>query len=207
MIVLGADTHKRSHTIAAVAAASGEVRGELTVAVGRRGFDALLRWARSLDGERVWALEDCRHVSGTFERFLLVRGERVVRVAARLTASERRTGRDRGKSDLIDALAVARAHSSGALGIDEPDPHRRGRALRLVERTEDRPDKRAPVADRLDADLDLAVAREPVERILNPRDRHERALRTPSRRNAHLVALETRAPCSDDPSASGWSSR
>jgi transposase len=33
----------------------------------------------------------------------------VVRVAARLTAGERRSGRDRGKSDRIDAIAVARA--------------------------------------------------------------------------------------------------
>ena len=43
MIVLGADTHKRSHSIAAVAAATGELLGELTVQVGARGFDALLR--------------------------------------------------------------------------------------------------------------------------------------------------------------------
>jgi hypothetical protein len=37
MIVLGADTHKRSHTIAAVAAATGELLGEKTVQVGDRG--------------------------------------------------------------------------------------------------------------------------------------------------------------------------
>ena len=49
MIVLGADTHKRSHTVAAVAAATGEWLGEQTVQVGARGFDALLRWARGLD--------------------------------------------------------------------------------------------------------------------------------------------------------------
>jgi hypothetical protein len=41
MIVLGADTHKRSHTIAAVAAVSGELLGEQTVQVGPRGFGAL----------------------------------------------------------------------------------------------------------------------------------------------------------------------
>ena len=76
MIVLGADTHKRSHTVAAVAAATGELLGEETVAVGARGFAALLGWARGLDGERVWALEDCRHVSGSLERFLIERGER-----------------------------------------------------------------------------------------------------------------------------------
>ena len=46
-------------------------------------------WARGLDGERVWALEDCRHVSGALERFLIARGERVVRVWTRLMAGTR----------------------------------------------------------------------------------------------------------------------
>ena len=109
MIVLGADTHKRSHTIAAVSATSGELMGERTVQVGVKGFDALVVWARGLDGERVWALEDCRHVSGSFERFLIERGERVLRVPTRLMAAARRGGRERGKSDSIDAIAVARA--------------------------------------------------------------------------------------------------
>ena len=109
MIVLGADTHKRSHTIAAVGATSGELLGEQTVPVGRRGFGALLVWARSLDGERVWALEDCRHVSGSLERFLIERGERVLRIPTHLTAKARRSARQRGKSDAIDALNVARA--------------------------------------------------------------------------------------------------
>jgi len=109
MMVLGADTHKRSHTIAAVAAVTGELRGEKTVAVGARGFGALLIWARGLDGERVWALEDCRHVAGSFERFLIARGERVLRVPTKLMADSRRAARTRGKSDSIDAVAVARA--------------------------------------------------------------------------------------------------
>ncbi len=109
MIVLGADMHKRSHTIAAIAAATAELRGDKTIGVGDDGFLALLDWARALDGERVWALEDCRHVSGSFERFLISSGERVVRVATKLMSDARRAGRDRGKSDLIDALAVARA--------------------------------------------------------------------------------------------------
>jgi transposase len=109
MIVLGADTHKRSHTIAAVAAGTGELRGEKTVPVGSRGFADLLVWARGLGGERVWALEDCRHVAGSFERFLIARGERVLRVPTRLMADARRGGRERGKFDRIDAIAVARA--------------------------------------------------------------------------------------------------
>ena len=109
MIVLGADTHKSSHTIAAVDGATGQVLGDKTVGVGARGFAALLIWARGLAGERVWALEDCRHVSGALERFLIARGERVVRVSTRLMAGTRRSSRERGKSDQIDAIAVARA--------------------------------------------------------------------------------------------------
>ena len=109
MIVLGADMHKSSHSIVAVDAATGQLMGEKTVAVAARGFGALVVWARGLAGERVWALEDCRHVSGALERFLISRGERVVRVSTRLMATSRRSARERGKSDRIDALAVARA--------------------------------------------------------------------------------------------------
>ena len=45
MIVLGADMHKRSHTIAAVGATTGELLSEKTVQVAVRGFGALLVWA------------------------------------------------------------------------------------------------------------------------------------------------------------------
>ena len=88
---------------------TGEMRGDKTINVGAAGFAAALDWGRSLGEQRTWALEDCRHVSGAFERFLLERGERVVRVTTKLMAQERRGARERGKSDLIDAIAVARA--------------------------------------------------------------------------------------------------
>jgi transposase len=64
--------------------------------------------ARELDDDRVWALEDCRHVSGSLERFLIERGERVLRIPTHLTANARKRARRRGKSDAIDALNVAR---------------------------------------------------------------------------------------------------
>ncbi|MGZ4411642.1 MAG: IS110 family RNA-guided transposase [Gaiellaceae bacterium] len=115
MIVIGVDPHKQSHTAVAVEAAVGRLRGERTVAARAHGHEQLLAWARELDGERLWALEDCRHVSGSLERFLLARGERVVRVPPRLMGEARRAGRERGKSDSVDALAVARA------ALREPD--------------------------------------------------------------------------------------
>jgi transposase len=108
MIVIGADTHKSSHTVAAVEA-TGRVLAERTVKAKRRSFDDLLRWGRGLGEQRVWAIEDCRHVSGALERFLLARGERVVRVAPKLMAGARKSAREPGKSDAIDAVAIARA--------------------------------------------------------------------------------------------------
>ena len=109
MIVIGADPHKREHTAAAVDVASGELRSSETAATTTAGHAALLGWGRALGPERVWAIEDCRHVSGRLERFLVARGERVVRVAPKWMAQQRRSSRQAGKSDAIDALAVARA--------------------------------------------------------------------------------------------------
>lgn len=109
MIVIGTDTHKKSHTAAAVFAGTGRLAGELTAPARKAGFAEMLSWGRGIDPERIWALEDCRHVSGSFERFLLASGERVVRVAPKLMGESRRGERVRGKSDPIDALAIARA--------------------------------------------------------------------------------------------------
>lgn len=109
MIVIGADTHKRTHTCGAVFASTGQLAGELTAAAREPGFRELLAWARGLDPERIWAIEDCRHVSGSLERFLVASGERVVRVPPKLMGESRRGERAAGKSDPIDALAIARA--------------------------------------------------------------------------------------------------
>src|SRR5215207_7705768 len=109
MIVIGTDTHKSTHTCAAAKAGTGEPRGELTARAREPGFRELLGWGRGLDEERIWAIEDCRHVSGAFERFLVERGERVVRVPPKLMGASRKAERARGKSDPIDAVAIARA--------------------------------------------------------------------------------------------------
>jgi transposase len=109
MIVIGSDPHKRSYVFSAVVAGTGEQLGCEAVQATGAGHERMLAWARRLDRERVWAIEDCRHVSGKLERFLLARGERVVRVPPKLMAGRRRGSRAAGKSDPIDALAVARA--------------------------------------------------------------------------------------------------
>ena len=104
MIVIGVDVHKRSLTAVAV----DEVGRPLAEQAAVDGA-GLLAWAGSLAAERLWALEDCRQLTRSLERDLLAVGERLVRVPPKLTAPQRRSGRTRGKSDPIDALAVARA--------------------------------------------------------------------------------------------------
>jgi transposase len=109
MIVIGTDPHKQSHTAAALEAPTAECVDELTVRARDEGHERLLAWARALDDERIWAIEDCRHVSGGLERFLLRSGERVVRVPPKLMAGVRKGARGFGKSDPLDAKAVAKA--------------------------------------------------------------------------------------------------
>src|SRR4051812_37685282 len=143
MVVIGADTHKRSHTMAAVEAASGRLLAEQTAAARRRSFEALLTWARGYGSDRVWAIEDCRHVSGALERFLLAHGEAVVRVAPKLTMRERSAARERGKSDVIDARCD---HARGAARRPREAPGRaarRARARRSPARRSPRPARRA----------------------------------------------------------------
>jgi len=104
MIVVGLDVHKHSLTAVAV----DELGRSLANHAGPVGAQ-VVGWARSIDGDLLFAVEDCRHVTRRLEQLLLEQGERLVRVPPRLTAPQRRRGRTRGKSDQIDALAIARA--------------------------------------------------------------------------------------------------
>jgi transposase len=107
MVTLGSDSHKRSHTLVAVDE-NGRQLDERRVAATPSGHVEALDWARRWP-ERRWALENCRHLSRVLERDLLTAGEAVVQVSPKLMGGARRSGRELGKSDPIDALAVARA--------------------------------------------------------------------------------------------------
>ncbi|MFI9413966.1 IS110 family RNA-guided transposase [Nocardia gamkensis] len=112
-VVIGVDAHKRSHTMVAVDAVG---RRLAVKTIGTTSEDHLkaVEWARQWPDTR-FALEDCRHVTRRFERDLLSVGLEVVRVPTHLMAAARRGGREKGKSDPIDALAVAHA------ALREPD--------------------------------------------------------------------------------------
>jgi transposase len=109
MVVVGADVHKRTHTFVAVDEAAREL-GHRTFEATTAGHQAAVRWARERFGTDLeWAVEDCRHLSARLERDLLTAGQAVVRVPPKMMAEQRRVARTRGKSDPIDAAAVARA--------------------------------------------------------------------------------------------------
>jgi transposase len=115
MVVVGADVHKRTHTFVAVDEV-GRKLAEKVVTATSAGHAEAVMWARDRFGaEVVWAIEDSRHLSARLERDLLSAGQQVVRVPPKLMAQSRASARTRGKSDPIDALAVARGF------LREPD--------------------------------------------------------------------------------------
>jgi transposase len=109
MITLGIDAHKRTHTVVAVDDVGRQLGQKTTTATTSDDHFEMLVWAERFGDERTWAVEDCRHLSRRLEADLLAAGERIVRVPPKLMAHARDAARTYGKSDPIDALAVARA--------------------------------------------------------------------------------------------------
>lgn len=162
MVVVGSDVHKRTHTFVAVDDAGRKV-GEITVKADPKGHDKAIMWAHQRFGaELTWAIEDCRHLSARLELDLLDAGELVVRVPPKLMAEQRRTARTRGKSDPIDALAVARA------ALREPDlptatHDEDSRELKmLVDRREDLLGERTRMMNRLRWHLHRIAPGDPI---------------------------------------------
>jgi transposase len=102
---IGVDAHKRVHQAAALGAGGGAA--EQTVPNTPAGWAALHQWAQTWP-ERVWAIEGAGSFGRGLAQFLAERGEAVREVNPRWTAQRRRSGRRAGKSDRLDALAVAR---------------------------------------------------------------------------------------------------
>jgi transposase len=202
MIVVGTDPHKVTHTCGAVDGSTGRVRGDLTAKARQAGFETLLRWARALDDERVWALEDVRGLSGRFERWLIARGERVVRVPPKLMAGARKSARTPGKSDPIDAVAVA--HAALREGMETlPTAHLDGRALEirlLGDHRDDLVAQRTRAINRLrwhlhDLDPSFELPKQALVNDIWQRRVHDRLKREPAIarvRIAHELLDETR---------------
>lgn len=149
MVVVGADVHKRTHTFVAVDEV-GRKLAEKVVKATSHGHQQVVAWARTQFGiELVWAIEDCRHLSARLERDLLSSDQKVVRVPPKLMARARASARTRGKSDPIDALAVARAYlREPELPVASHDEVSRELKL-LIDRREDLVAQRTSTINRL----------------------------------------------------------
>jgi transposase len=166
VLMVGVDVHKDSHT-AVVVDEFGRRQGTCTVPATDAGHLQLLVWAVEHAGtgaggvEVCWAVEDCRHVSTRLERALLGADQRVLRVPPKLMAGARSSARTRGRSDPIDALAIARAAlREPELPVAEHDPDSLELKL-LVDHREDLVGERTRMICRLRwhlHDLDPALA-------------------------------------------------
>lgn len=108
MVVIGIDPHKSSHTAVAVDD-TGRKLAQHTVTADLDGLLKLRVWARRWGPQLRWAVEDGRGIAGRLVRTLIGHGATVVWVPPKLMAKTRASARTRGKSDPIDALAIARA--------------------------------------------------------------------------------------------------
>jgi len=106
-VTIGVDAHKRVHAAVAIDAAGREQdrwRGPNTSA----GWQALQAWASALAPVQGWGIEGSGQSGRGLAQTLVRAGATVVEVTPRLTATMRRGSRPQGKSDRLDALAVAR---------------------------------------------------------------------------------------------------
>jgi transposase len=112
-VVIGVDTHKHTHTAAAVTA-TGAVVEHLTVPANPRGYKALVGFGHR-HGASLWAIEGTGSFGAGLTARLAAGGERVVEVD-RPQRPARRAG---VKSDAIDAVRAARQALAG-IGVSEP---------------------------------------------------------------------------------------
>jgi transposase len=107
MITIGVDAHKSVHQALALDAA-GTILGAWRGANAPDPWQQLLDWAKSLPGPRQWGIEGAWNYGRGLAQFLVAHKETVFEVNPRWTAERRRRARKAGKSDRLDAHAVAK---------------------------------------------------------------------------------------------------
>ncbi len=107
-VIVGIDTHADTH-VAGVIDPLGRHLGQATFDTNVAGFKALLAWASTFGPVALVGVEGTGAYGAGLARFLTAEGVTVVEV----DRPDRKTRRDQGKSDPIDAYAAARAAASG----------------------------------------------------------------------------------------------
>lgn len=164
MVTVGIDPHKHVHIAVAVDAGGRRIGKPATVKNDALLIPVLMKWIRSVtDGTPVtWAIEDGRGFARRLADGLLLAGQEVVWVPAKLTAAHRKLHATSGaKSDPVDAAAAAHA----AIATPDLDRHRideRVRELRvLVDYRADLIKRRTMVTNQLKAQVHVWVDHTP----------------------------------------------
>jgi transposase len=106
--VAGVDAHKRTHAVVFLDAV-GKVVQSFTILTNQEGYEQALSVARSLDGEVTWGLESTGCYAAAFGRALVDSGAVVYEVPGSYTKRHRQRSSRPGKSDSLDAQAIAEA--------------------------------------------------------------------------------------------------
>jgi hypothetical protein len=164
MVTVGIDPHKHVHVAVAVGDDGTPIGKPLTARNDALLILTLLKWVRSItDGTATWAaIEDGRGFARQLADGLLLAGQEVVWVPARLAAAHRRLHEATGaKSDPIDAAAVARA-AIAQPGLDRHRIDERVRELRvLVDYRADLVKRRTMAINQLKAQVHLWLDQAP----------------------------------------------
>lgn len=124
-VVIGVDTHKQTHTAAAVSA-TGAVLDQLTVPADPSGYRKLIAFGTRHEAQ-LWAIEGTGSFGAGLTTALLERGHRVVEV----DRPQRPARRGGVKSDDIDAVRAARQALAG-IGLSEPRCRGEREAIRVL---------------------------------------------------------------------------
>ncbi len=107
MVTIGVDAHKSVHQALALDD-TGTVLGSWRGATTADHWQQLLAWAVTFPGPRQWGIEGAWNYGRGVAQFLVAQGETIFEVNPRWTAQGRRRARKAGKSDRLDAHAVAK---------------------------------------------------------------------------------------------------
>jgi transposase len=117
-VAVGVDSHKSSLAVA-VLDEVGRAVGIREFSNDKSGHEALVDWVDEHGSERMIGIEGSGNYGAGITRHLLKRGENVQEVPAFLSHRERKKTPSRGKSDVKDALSIARVVARGD-GLSSP---------------------------------------------------------------------------------------
>lgn len=158
----GVDTHKDSHTAAAVDRL-GRVLGTAQFAADAAGYVALLAWLSSFGTLIRTGIEGTGSYGHGLARYLAGAGEPVVEI----DRPDRKLRRSAGKSDPIDAIAAARAAAGGTQSGIPKDRTGQVEALRVL-----RIPRRSAIAARAVAQTEIKALLVTAPEALRQRLRH-----------------------------------